>query len=193
VNAIEVYGLSKRYGSATVLKDLSLAVPRGSVYGFLGPNGAGKTTTLRILTGLAKPSAGRAVIEGVEVGRGRPPLSFLPDTPSFYSWMTAPEFLRYIARLHELKAPDIDGVLERVGLEESRRKRIGSFSRGMKQRLGLAQALLPRPQVLLLDEPVSALDPAGRKDVLDIMAELRGEMTVFFSTHILSDAERICD
>ena len=194
MTAIEIRNLTKRFGDVTALAGFDLSVPRGSIFGFLGPNGAGKTTTLRIMAGLARATAGRVVIEGVEVGRGvRPPIGYLPDTPGFYGWMTAREFLSYIARLHGLGDPPIDATLERVGLADVGSKRVGGFSRGMKQRLGLAQALLPQPRVLLLDEPVSALDPAGRKAMLDIMDDLRGEMTVFFSTHILGDAERVCD
>ncbi|HEX3051647.1 MAG TPA: ABC transporter ATP-binding protein [Aggregatilineaceae bacterium] len=194
MNAIEIQHLVKRFGTFTALEGFDLTVPRGSIFGFLGPNGAGKTTTLRIMTGLARATEGRVTIEGVEVGSGpRPPIGYLPDTPAFYGWMTAREFLRYIAQLHRLQEPPIDATLERVGLADVGKKRIGGFSRGMKQRLGLAQALLPQPSVLLLDEPVSALDPAGRKEVLDILQGLRGQLTVFFSTHILSDAERVCD
>lgn len=194
MNAVEIQGLVKRFGPVTALAGFDLNVSRGSIFGFLGPNGAGKTTTLRIMTGLAHATAGRVIIEGIEVGSGqRPPIGYLPDTPSFYNWMSAREFLAYIGQLHGLENPPIDATLERVGLLAAAKRRIGGFSRGMKQRLGLAQALLPQPAVLLLDEPVSALDPAGRKEVLDIMADLRGSLTVFFSTHILNDAERICD
>lgn len=193
-DAIEIRGLTKRFGTFTALKGFDLTVPRGTVFGFLGPNGAGKTTTLRIMTGLARATSGQVIIEGVPVGSGRrPPIGYLPDTPSFYNWMTAPEFLRYIADLHGLANPPIGALLERVGLGDTGRRAIGGFSRGMKQRLGLAQALLPQPAVLLLDEPASALDPAGRHEVLEIMSDLRGELTIFFSTHILNDAERICD
>lgn len=194
MNAIEIHGLVKQFGKFTALAGFDLTVSRGSIFGFLGPNGAGKTTTLRIMAGLAHATAGEVIIEGTAIGHGgRPPLGYLPDTPSFYGWMKAREFLTYIAQLHGLENPPIDATLERVGLLEARKKRIGGYSRGMKQRLGLAQALLPAPKVLLLDEPVSALDPAGRKEVLDILSGLRGELTVFFSTHILNDAERICD
>ncbi|WP_119065295.1 ABC transporter ATP-binding protein [Aggregatilinea lenta] len=194
MTAIEIRGLTKRFGTVTALDSVDLDVPRGAIFGFLGPNGAGKTTLLRLLTGLARPTAGRVRIEGVEVGGSqRPPIGYLPDTPAFYGWMTAREFLRYIADLHGMADPPIDATLERVGLRDAAKKRVGGYSRGMKQRLGLAQALLPQPSVLLLDEPVSALDPAGRKAILDILAELRGSLTVFFSTHILGDAERVCD
>ena len=194
MTAIETQKLVKRFGDFTALDRLDLSVPRGKICAFLGPNGAGKTTTLRILTGLAKATSGQVTIEGVTVGSGqKAPIGFLPDTPNFYNWMNAVQFLAYIARLHDLENARIEEALDRVGLKEARKKRIGGFSRGMKQRLGIAQALLHRPKVLLLDEPVSALDPAGRKDILDIMDDLRGEMTVFFSTHILNDAERMCD
>jgi ABC-2 type transport system ATP-binding protein len=194
MTAIETEKLVKRFGNFTALDRLDLTVPRGKICAFLGPNGAGKTTTLRILTGLAKPTSGQVMIEGVTIGSGhRAPIGFLPDTPHFYNWMNPIQFLTYIARLHDLENSPIEEALERVGLKEAKKKHIGGFSRGMKQRLGIAQALLHRPKVLLLDEPVSALDPAGRKEVLDIMGDLRGEMTVFFSTHILNDAERMCD
>jgi ABC-2 type transport system ATP-binding protein len=194
MSGIEIQGLTKRFGMVTALAGFDLSVPHGSIFGFLGPNGAGKTTTLRIMAGLAHPTAGRVVINGIAVGgTQRPALGYLPDTPSFYNWMTAREFLVYIAQLHSLDNPPINATLERVGLSQAANRRIGGFSRGMKQRLGLAQALIPQPSALLLDEPVSALDPAGRKEVLDIMANLKGDLTVFFSTHILSDAERICD
>ena len=193
-NAITVRALTKRFGTFEALKGLDLDVPRGSIFAFLGPNGAGKTTTLRIMTGLAHATAGHVTIEGVTVGTGqRPPIGYLPDTPAFYDWMSARDFLRYVADLHRLDAPAIDATLDRVGLLKAAKKRVGGFSRGMKQRLGLAQALLPDPAVLLLDEPVSALDPAGRKAMLDILGDLRGQLTVFFSTHILNDAERLCD
>lgn len=194
MNSIEIRQLVKRFGEHTAVDGLNLTVPFGTTFAFLGPNGAGKTTTLRIMTGLAKPSSGQVLIEGLEVGRGKyPSIGYLPDTPNFYQWLNPRQFLGYIAQLHRLDSPPIDETLEQVGLLDAAKKRIGGFSRGMKQRLGLAQALLPKPRVLLLDEPVSALDPAGRKDILDILSALRGKMTVFFSTHILNDAERICD
>jgi ABC-2 type transport system ATP-binding protein len=194
MNAIEIRQLVKRFGEHTAVDSLNLTVPSGTCFAFLGPNGAGKTTTLRIMTGLARATSGQVLIEGVEVGKSSyPPLAYLPDTPSFYNWMNPRQFLAYIAQLHRLERPAIDETLEQVGLLDAAKKRIGGFSRGMKQRLGLAQALLPKPRVLLLDEPVSALDPAGRKDILEVLSALRGKMTVFFSTHILNDAERICD
>ena len=139
-------GLTKRFGDFPALKGFDLTVPRGAIFGFLGPNGAGKTTTLRIMTGLARATAGQITIEGVRVGGSqRPPIGYLPDTPSFYNWMTAPEFLRYIADLHAIENPPITELLDRVGLGDVGRRKIGGFSRGMKQRLGLAQGCCRSP------------------------------------------------
>ena len=172
---IRIENLVKHYGAVHALDGLSLQVNPGAVYGFLGPNGAGKTTTMRILTGLAQPDSGRAWILNHEIGQPgvdvRNLIGVLPEEPVFYPWMTAREYLRdFIARLYRLDPTTArkrtDEMLAIVGLKEARNRRISGFSRGMRQRLGLAQALLHNPQVLLLDEPVSALDPAGRKDVL---------------------------
>lgn len=193
--------LVKTFGSVRALDGLSLTVEPGTVFGFLGPNGAGKTTTIRILAGLARPTAGRAWVDGVAVGLGRREIAhkigYLPEQPSFYAWMTAREFLDHVGRIFGLGAAERQGrvaeLLDLVGLAEAGKRRIGGFSRGMRQRLGLAQALVNRPQVLLLDEPVSALDPAGRKEVLEMIDRLRGSCTVLMSTHILADVERVCD
>ncbi len=203
MSAIRTEGLRKTYGAVTALDGLDLTVARGAVFGFLGPNGAGKTTTIRILTGLAQATAGRAWIGGVEIGPagadGRLARQFghLPEEPAFYNWMTPRELLDHVGRLFGLKAAERAArtrqLLELVGLAEAGKRRIGGFSRGMRQRLGLAQALVSQPPVLLLDEPASALDPAGRKEVLDLIERLRGERTVFMSTHILADVERVCD
>jgi ABC-2 type transport system ATP-binding protein len=199
--AIEARGLTKRYGDVLALDALDLAVPTGSVFGFLGPNGAGKTTTLRLLTGLGRPTAGTAVVAGVEVGgRGTDlarRIGYLDQDPRFYGWMTGRELLTFVGRAYGLGGvalrSRVDEVLETVGLADAARRRVGGYSGGMRQRLGVGQAMLPRPAVLLLDEPVSALDPAGRRDTLELIGRLRGASTVFMSTHILTDVERICD
>ena len=199
--AIEARGLTKRYGEVLALDALDLDVPAGSVFGFLGPNGAGKTTTLRLLTGLGHPSAGTAIVAGVPVGRGGLDLAgrigYLDQDPRFYGWMTGRELLTFVGRAYGLRGAElrarVDEVLETVGLTEAARRRIGGYSGGMRQRLGVGQAMVPRPAVLFLDEPVSALDPAGRRDVLELIGRLRGTSTVFMSTHILTDVERICD
>ncbi len=196
--AIEVSGLTKVYGDVRAVDGIDLDVPTGSVFGFLGPNGAGKTTTLRIITGLAHASAGEVRILGrsitdPETSRS---IGFLPDVPGFYPWMTAEEFLRFSGGLFGIAGSTLEkrvkGLLDLAGLSGVK-TRVGGYSRGMKQRLGVAQALINAPEVLLLDEPTSALDPLGRKEVLDMLVELRGRTTVFFSTHILADVERVCD
>lgn len=199
--AIRCEGLTKHYGEVKALHALDLTVPYGSIFGFLGRNGAGKTTTMRLLAGLAHPTAGHAWIAGVETtngdSRAREQFGYLPQDPAFYNWMTPREYLDYAGRLFGLPEAErkrrLDEVLEIVGLKAAARRRIGGFSGGMHQRLGIAQALLHRPPVLLLDEPTSALDPAGRHEVLELIAGLRGHVTVFFSSHILGDVERICD
>ena len=198
--AIEITGLVKRFGDAVALDGIDLAVPQGSVFGFLGPNGAGKTTALRILTGLARPTAGVARILGADVSTVgnvvRSQIGYLPDVPGFYPWMTALELVEYAGRLFGIERRTLreraESLLQMAGLSGVRTK-VGGFSRGMKQRLGIAQALINAPSVLLLDEPTSALDPIGRRDVLEMIASLRGRTTVFFSTHILADVERVCD
>jgi len=198
--AIRTTGLTKVYDEKRALDSIDLAVEEGSIFGFLGPNGAGKTTTLRILTGLARATSGSVQILGRDLSTAgnsmRSEIGVLPDVPGFYEWMTAEEFMRFAGRLFGLGRSVLDervGVLlDLAGLTDVDTK-IGGYSRGMKQRLGVAQALVNAPRLLLLDEPTSALDPMGRKDVLDMLISLRGRTTVFFSTHILSDVERVCD
>ena len=182
------------------LDGVDLTVEEGSIFGFLGPNGAGKTTTLRIMTGLARPTSGSVRILGADAADAgddvRSRIGFLPDVPGFYEWMSAEEFLRFSAKLFGLSGDVLDErvrvLLDLAGLSGNKTL-VGGYSRGMKQRLGVAQALVNAPKLLMLDEPTSALDPMGRKDVLDMLASLRGRTTVFFSTHILADVERICD
>jgi ABC-2 type transport system ATP-binding protein len=198
--ALAAKGLSKVFGDTRALDGIDLSVPTGSVYGFLGPNGAGKTTTLRILTGLARATSGAATVFGNDVSsqgtKARALTGYLPDVPGFYEWMTAREFMRFAGGLFgiEGRALDerVDALLDLAGLADVR-TRIGGYSRGMKQRLGVAQALVNAPRLLMLDEPTSALDPIGRRDVLDMISSLAGRTTVFFSTHILADVERVCD
>ncbi len=199
--AIRAEGLQKRFGNVQALDGLTFSVDEGVVFGFLGPNGAGKTTAIRILAGLASASGGQAWVAGRPVGVGDTGVAryigYLPEDPAFYTWMTPVEFLDHVGAVFGLTALKRRArsreLLELVGLAEYSRRRIGGFSRGMRQRLGIAQALLNRAPVLFLDEPVSALDPVGRKEVLDLIAQLRGQCTVFMSTHILADVERVCD
>jgi ABC-2 type transport system ATP-binding protein len=199
--SIEASGLTKRFGAILALDRLDLMVPRGSIFGLLGPNGAGKTTTIRILAGLARPTSGSASVAGIEVGLDQPALrqrlGYLDQDPRFYGWMTGRELLELVGRLHGLARSElrsrVDEMLARTGLTADGRRLIGGYSGGMRQRLGIAQALLHRPEILVLDEPVSSLDPEGRRDLLELIGGLRGEATVVFSSHVLADVERICD
>ena len=199
--AIQIEGLVKTFGAVRALDGLTLSVEAGSVFGFLGPNGAGKTTTIRILTGLARADAGHAWVDGVEVTAGRlhsaGHVGYLPQDPSFYPWMTGRELLDHVGRIFGLPAEErrarAKELLELTGIAKASRRRIGGYSGGMRHRLGIAQALMNRPAVLLLDEPVSSLDPVGRKELLELIERLRGRCTVLMSTHILADVERVCD
>lgn len=201
MSAIKIEALYKSYGKVRALDGLSLTVEPNTVFGFLGPNGAGKTTTLRILAGLARADRGAAWVEGEATGpdsRARALVGYLPEEPRAYAWMTPQEFLgTYVGGLFGM-SPRVSRsrcaeLLEWVGLQDTARRRVEGFSRGMRQRLGLAQALMNKPRVLLLDEPVSALDPAGRRDMLLLIERLKAEATVLMSTHILEDVERVCD
>ena len=186
--AIEFDGVRKSYGDHVVLDDVALTVPHGSVFGFLGPNGSGKTTALRILMGLSRADAGVVKLDG-KVG-------YLPDVPAFDPWLTPAEYLRLSARLEGFGGDELDErvaeALEVSGLQAVHRP-ISGLSRGMRQRLGIAQALIATPGIVVLDEPTSALDPIARREVLDVIASLRGRATVFFSTHSMADVEAVCD
>ncbi|HEY3324049.1 MAG TPA: ABC transporter ATP-binding protein [Planctomycetota bacterium] len=179
---------------------LDLEVPRGAIYGFLGHNGAGKTSTIKILVGLQFATAGKAWIMGYDVGdrRSRRELGFMPENPYFYEYLNAEETLEFYGRLSGMDRPSrqqrSNELLSKFGLEAARKVPLGEFSKGMRQRLGLAQAIMHKPPVVILDEPMSGLDPLGRHDVRNIILSLRDAgQTVFFSTHILSDVEEICD
>jgi ABC-2 type transport system ATP-binding protein len=200
--AVATTGLTKRYsGGVVALDHLTLTVPSGTIFGFLGPNGAGKTTTLRLLTGLATATAGTGAVAGVEIGgtggRLARNIGYLDQDPRFYGWMRGRELLTMVGQLHGLHGAAlrrrVGEVLEIVGLTDASHRRIAGYSGGMRQRLGIGQAIINQPRVLFLDEPVSSLDPEGRRDVLEIVSRLRGTATVFMSTHILNDVERVCD
>ncbi len=200
-SALTCEGLTKRYGDVLALDHLTLEVPSGSIFGFLGPNGAGKTTALRLFTGLAFPDGGGATVAGLDVRTGgvalRRRIGFLDQSPQYYGWMRGRELLSFVGELFGLRGAAlrsrVDEALALTGLTEAAHRRVGGYSGGMRQRLGLAQALINRPQVLFLDEPVTSLDPAGRHDILDVIAGLRGQSTVFMSSHVLADVERVCD
>jgi ABC-2 type transport system ATP-binding protein len=199
--AIVCRGLTKRFGNVLALDALDLEVPQGSVFGFLGPNGAGKTTTIRLLTSMARPTAGEASVDGLQVGIGAPNLAgrigYLDQDPRFPGWMRGRELLELTADLHGLRGAEraarVDEVLDQVGLTDAARRKVAAYSGGMRQRLGLGMAILARPPVLLLDEPVSSLDPEGRVDILGTIKALAPASTVLFSSHLLTDVERVCD
>lgn len=195
---LSVTNLTKKFGSRTPVNEISFQLESGSCTALLGPNGAGKTTTLRMLAGLIDPTSGSIAFNGTNNRNEQQGLiGYLPQHPAFYGWMTGKEFVVYVAGLSGMSgrkaAVEADIVLERVGLKDAAKRRISGYSGGMKQRLGLAQAIVHRPQLLLLDEPVSALDPLGRREVMDLLSQLRQHTTVLFSTHVLHDAEEVCD
>ena len=199
MDMLQITDLHKRFGEKQVLKGLTLSVPEHSIYGFIGQNGAGKTTTMKIILGLLQADAGEIMIAGEKVTYGQTAtnrhIGYLPDVPEFYPFMTAAEYLTFCGEICGMKKSEIKSrsqeLLTLVGLHDETH-RIKGFSRGMKQRLGIAQALLNKPKLLICDEPTSALDPVGRKEILDILLAVKEQTTVLFSTHILSDVERIC-
>jgi ABC-2 type transport system ATP-binding protein len=199
MNVLEIRSLEKSFGDKHVLCGLDMSVPEGGVFGFVGRNGAGKTTTMKAVLGLLKPDGGEILVSGEGVAFGQTPtnrhVGYLPDVPEFYSFMTPREYLRLCGECMKMADDKISSrseeLLELVGLA-SEKHRIRGFSRGMKQRLGVAQALLGSPKLLVCDEPTSALDPIGRREILDVLISVKDRTTVLFSTHILSDVESIC-
>lgn len=200
MSILSIQSLNKSFGEHNVINDLTFAVPENTIYGFLGQNGAGKTTTMKMVLGLLKPTSGSITVCGETVSYGETKtnryIGFLPDVPEFYGYMKPMEYLALCGEITGLDRKAVKSksaeLLSLVGLDKAN-KRIGGFSRGMKQRLGIAQALLNEPKLLICDEPTSALDPIGRKEILDILLSVKGKTTIVFSTHILSDVERICD
>ena len=196
---LEITNLHKKFGDKEVLCGLNISVPEHSIYGFIGKNGAGKTTTMKTILGLIASDQGEIFVNGERVVYGQTStnryIGYLPDVPEFYSFMTAEEYLHFCGEITGMSKAETKErtkeLLALVGLANEKH-RIKGFSRGMKQRLGIAQALLNRPKLLICDEPTSALDPVGRKEILDILLALKEQTTVLFSTHILSDVERIC-
>ncbi|MCQ2010275.1 MAG: ABC transporter ATP-binding protein [Sporolactobacillus sp.] len=200
MNILEMRHISKNFGKHLVLNDLNFTVPEHSIFGLIGKNGAGKTTAMKMIMGFLKPTSGKILVCGENVAYGNTAtnrfIGYLPDVPEFYGYMTAKEYLVMCGRITGLKKLQIhervQELLPLVGLDGIKRE-IHSFSRGMKQRLGIAQALLNTPKLLICDEATSALDPQGRKEILDLLSVAADQTTVIFSTHILSDVERICD
>jgi ABC-2 type transport system ATP-binding protein len=200
--AIDTHGLSKSYKRVNALQPLNLQVPKNSIFGFLGPNGAGKTTTIKLLLGLIRPTSGSADIFGLDMARNsvaiRARIGYLPQDPRFYEHMTARQILDYTAHYY-FKGPAgeiasrISETLDLVGLSDKADRPIKGFSGGERQRLGIAQAQVNYPDLLILDEPAASLDPMGRRDVLEVMELLRKYTTIFYCTHILDDVQRVSD
>ena len=199
MDILEISHITKAFGAKKVLNDLNFSVPEHSVFGFIGQNGAGKTTTMKMVLGLLESDKGEIFVNGEKVTFGQNDtnkyIGYLPDVPEFYGFMTPKEYLSMCGQITgmckaEIKEKSTE-LLKLVGLE-TENKRIKGFSRGMKQRLGIAQALLNSPKLLICDEPTSSLDPMGRKEILDILSSVKKNTTVVFSSHILSDVERIC-
>ena len=201
MNILEIDNLYKSFGSNNIINGLNLKVRENSIFGFIGENGAGKTTTMKMILGFLKPDSGIIRVCGEEVKFGETKtnkfIGYLPDVPEYYGYMTPLEYLKLCGEITNMKKDDIkkksEELLELVGISDYKKRKISKFSRGMKQRLGIAQALLNEPKLLICDEPTSALDPIGRKEILDILLKVKERTTVIFSTHILSDVERICD
>jgi len=199
---IQVRELSKRYNAVLALNRLTLAVPKGSCVGFLGPNGAGKTTTIKILTNLLRPTSGEAYINGQNVQedpkRALRAVGAVVETPEFYRELTPREILAYLGKVRGMSSGDLDRaiaeVIAQVGMKEWTDTRMGKFSKGMVQRIAIGQALLHRPDILILDEPSSGLDPRGMAEVRDLILSLRKEgLTIFMSSHLLFEVQAVCD
>ncbi|NOY56285.1 MAG: ABC transporter ATP-binding protein [Actinobacteria bacterium] len=201
--AIEIRHLSKRYSKVEALRGLDLEVPEGSICGFLGPNGAGKTTTMKILMGLIRPTGGYAAVFGHDVRNhrlvARSRIGYLPQDPVFPPNQTVRGVVSYVGRLYpghprgRAMRRRVDDLLDRVGMTDKARRKVRGLSGGERQRLGVAQALIADPDLVMMDEPSAGLDPVGRRDMLDLIAEIGGDTTVFYSTHILDDVERVSD
>ncbi|MBH9968664.1 ABC transporter ATP-binding protein [[Bacillus] enclensis] len=196
MNVLEVTALEKKYKEKHAVKGISFQLEKGNCTALIGPNGAGKTTTLNILTGLTPPTSG-SFTTPEHSGDIRSIIGYLPQYPSFFEWMTGMEYLTFSGEITGLSRVDSrqrsEELLTLVNLNEGKNRKISQYSGGMKQRLGIAQALIHQPKLVILDEPVSALDPFGRREVLDLLKELKKHSTILFSTHILNDAEQVCD
>lgn len=194
---LEAENLKKSYGATEAVRGITFSIEPGHCVALLGPNGAGKTTTLKVLAGLINPTSGSIRFDGKTVTDIRPYEGYLPQNPGFHEWMTGQEFLMYVGQLAGLSKTETkersQATLARLGLESAAKRLIRGYSGGMKQRLGICQAIIHRPRLLILDEPVSALDPVGRREILELLADIRSETTVLYSTHVLHDAEEISD
>ncbi|MCD2249050.1 ABC transporter ATP-binding protein [Listeria marthii] len=194
---LEIQGLKKKYNGKWVIKGIDLTIDEKECVALIGPNGAGKSTMINMIVQILAQDEGRITLDGQDAKSVREKIGFLPQYPEFYGWMSATECLHFMGKLSDMEKKDLEArikeVLLLVGLEANANKKISTYSGGMRQRLGIAQAILHRPELLVLDEPVSALDPIGRREMMQLLEKLKKEITILFSTHILKDAEEICD
>jgi ABC-2 type transport system ATP-binding protein len=194
---LEIKNVSKSFKDKTAVNHFSMEIQRGECVALAGPNGAGKSTLIKLISDMMNPDHGEVLLNGKSISKMKKEIGYLPQYPNFFPWMTANETLRFMGRLSDIGKDDlkeeIPKVLAKVGLRGEENSEVGTFSGGMKQRLGIAQALLHKPSLILMDEPVSSLDPIGRREVLNIINEIKEETTILLSTHILRDAEEVCE
>ncbi|CAH0171177.1 putative ABC transporter ATP-binding protein YxlF [Peribacillus sp. Bi96] len=194
---LEILNVTKAFKGKVAVDNFSMELESGECVGLIGPNGAGKSTLLKVISNITDPNAGEVLLNGQEISKMKSEIGYLPQYPNFFHWMTAKETLTFMGQLSGLKKEEliktIPEILAKVGLRGEENSKVGTYSGGMKQRLGIAQALLHKPSLIVMDEPVSALDPVGRREVLNLIGEIKKETTILLSTHILSDAEEICE
>ncbi|MGF9769253.1 ATP-binding cassette domain-containing protein [Bacillus albus] len=194
---LEIKNVTKSFKGKIAVNNFSMELQAGECVGLIGPNGAGKSTLIKVISDITNPTAGEVLLNGIKISKMKSEIGYLPQYPNFFHWMTARETLTFMGQLSGLKKEElsksIPKMLEKVGLKGEENTKVSTFSGGMKQRLGIAQALLHKPSLIVMDEPVSALDPIGRREVLNLIEEIKKDTTILFSTHILSDAEEICE
>ena len=194
---LEIRNVTKSFKGKIAVNNFSMELQSGECVGLIGPNGAGKSTLIKVISDIINPNAGEVLLNGIKISKMKREIGYLPQYPNFFHWMTARETLTFMGQLSGLKKEElsksIPKILEKVGLRGEENSKVGTFSGGMKQRLGIAQALLHKPSLIVMDEPVSALDPIGRREVLNLIKEIKKDTTILLSTHILSDAEEICE
>ncbi|PEL86063.1 ABC transporter ATP-binding protein [Bacillus wiedmannii] len=194
---LEIRNVTKSFKGKIAVNNFSMELQAGECVGLIGPNGAGKSTLIKVISDITNPTAGEVLLNGIKISKMKREIGYLPQYPNFFHWMTARETLMFMGQLSGMKkealSKSIPQILEKVGLSGEEDSKVSTFSGGMKQRLGIAQALLHKPALIVMDEPVSALDPIGRREVLNLIEEIKKDTTILLSTHILSDAEEICE
>ncbi|HDR5352536.1 ATP-binding cassette domain-containing protein [Bacillus cereus group sp. MYBK59-1] len=194
---LEIKNVTKVFKRKSAVNNFSMELQAGECVGLIGPNGAGKSTLIKVISDIIHPTAGEVLLNGIKISKMKSEIGYLPQYPNFFHWMTARETLTFMGQLSGLKKEElsksIPKILEKVGLKDEENAKVSTFSGGMKQRLGIAQALLHKPSLIVMDEPVSALDPIGRREVLNLIEEIKKDTTILLSTHILGDAEEICE